>query len=322
MRFLSPCLALLPLASTLQPGPTLGPSKPSPLTSRASLRKRQPWNWSEFSHAVGATALGSLLAMSTIAPALALPPLNCDSFGCYPVELQPGYATRPELVKPPPAAEASSPRALNLARELKREKVTMFGAYWCGFCDRERQALGSEAWAMVDYVECDAKGFGANPQRCYDAGVEAYPTWVKAPAAGETPSSSQRRTGAQGVAGLEQFVGLPSPPQPPATPPAVTTASSPDALRVGAALKSKKAVLYGAYWCGFCNQDRQALGSEATSMIEYVECDSRGAGADPKRCADAGVDAFPTWEVNGQWSRGAKGLQGLAKLAGVTLTPE
>jgi len=260
--------------------------------------------------------------MAAAAQALALPPLNCDSFGCYPVELQPGYTTRPELVKPPSPAEASSPRALKLARELKREKVTMFGAYWCGFCDRDRQALGTEAWAMVDYVECDAKGFGANPQRCYDAGVEAYPTWVKAPTVGETLSSSQRRTGAQGLGGLEQFVGLPSPPQPPATPPAVTTTSSPDALRVGAALKAKKAVLYGAYWCGFCNKDRQALGAEATSMIEYVECDSRGAGADPKRCADAGVDAFPTWEVNGQRSSGAKGLQGLANLGGVTLTPK
>jgi thiol-disulfide isomerase/thioredoxin len=262
--------------------------------------------------------------------------MNCNSFGCYPVELQPGYATRPELAKPPPATDASSPRALKLARALKREKVTMFGAYWCGFCDRERQALGTEAWALVDYVECDAMGFGADPQRCYDAGVTAYPTWVKeAPASGggksggsrapaadtavAAPDASQRRAGAQGLAGLEKFAGLPSPPPLPAAPPRVASASSLDALRVGAALQAQKAVLFGAYWCGYCNQDRQALGAEAAAMVEYVECDPKGVGADPKRCADAGVDAYPTWEVNGQRSSGAKGLRGLAQLTGVQL---
>lgn len=327
MQWLRLCVAVLPLTSGLQ----LGPAKPSLVPRRLAPRELSlPSVWSDARRALGAAALASLLAASAAAPALALPPMNCNSFGCYPVE----------LVKPPPATDASSPRAMKLARALKREKVTVFGAYWCGFCDRERQALGAEAWALVDYVECDAKGFGADPQRCYDAGVTAYPTWVKAAAASggksgssraeagdkaaaaAVPDASQRRAGAQGLAGLERFAGLPSPPLPPAAPPAVVAPSSLDALRVGAALKAQKAVLYGAYWCGYCNQDRQALGQEAAALVEYVECDAKGVGADPKRCADAGVDAFPTWEVNGQRSSGAKGLRGLAQLAGVPLAPE
>ena len=117
----------------------------------------------------------------------------------------------------------------------------------------------------MDYVECDAKGIGGDPQRCFDAGVEAYPTWVLG-----SSSDTQRHTGALGLQGLEGFLGLPSPPAelvPPARPPPVETPSSAKALAVGRALQERGATLYGAYWCGFCNQDRQALGKEAAAMV-------------------------------------------------------
>ena len=64
--------------------------------------------------------------------------------------------------------------AMKIARELKKDKATFYGAYWCKFCDRERQGLGREAFALVDYVECDPEGAGADPKRCAEAGVRAY----------------------------------------------------------------------------------------------------------------------------------------------------
>jgi glutaredoxin len=221
---------------------------------------------------------------------------------------------------------------MKLARALKREHVTMYGTHWCGFCNRERQAFGKEAFALVDYVECDAGGVGGDPQRCYDAGVEAYPSWIVGSSQkdGSAPPSkdAKRATGAQGLDGLERLVGLPSPPlAAPAVlePPAVEQPSSERALALAAALKAKQATLYGAYWCGFCNQERQALGQEASAMVNYVECDPRGKNAEPLKCADAGVSAYPTWVLPGQGSflgrdvrkEGALGMQGLEDLVGL-----
>eukprot|EP00613_Pedinella_sp_CCMP2098_P074186 CAMPEP_0171911538 /NCGR_PEP_ID=MMETSP0993-20121228/10362_1 /TAXON_ID=483369 /ORGANISM="non described non described, Strain CCMP2098" /LENGTH=262 /DNA_ID=CAMNT_0012545075 /DNA_START=213 /DNA_END=1001 /DNA_ORIENTATION=+ len=253
--------------------------------------------------------------------------MNCNSFGCFPVEIQPGTAAPSPKLSPPPIESTSSRRALKLARALKREHATMYGAYWCGYCNRERQAFGKEAFALVDYVECDAKGVGGNPQRCYDAGVQAYPSWVVGPVGKDlVPSKTAKRsTGALGLDGLERLVGLPSPPPVAPELPMVEQPSSVRALALGEALKAKKATLYGAYWCGFCNQERQALGKEAASMINYIECDPKGKNAEPLKCADAGVNAFPTWvlpdgSTDGKETRneGALGIDGLERFVGGT----
>jgi thiol-disulfide isomerase/thioredoxin len=299
------------------------------------------------SAAVQALVLAALVALNAAAaaPSRALPPMNCNSFGCYPVGVNPGGGTAraagtkdltttamapnsadvaddadsdasaaptpATLGRPPPVAADSTPRALKTARALRRNKAVMYGAYWCGFCNRERQELGREAMAMVEYVECDARGEGGDPNRCADADVSAFPTWVLA--------NGKRSEGARGLTGLEGLVGLP-PPRPPLTipnrPPPIDSDSSPRALEVAAALKEKRAVMYGAYWCGFCNRERQELGREAMAMVEYVECDARGEGADAKRCADADVSAFPTWVLpDGARREGALGIEGLAKWA-------
>ena len=113
--------------------------------------------------------MAALVAVNAAA-SLALPPMNCNSFGCYPVGVNPGGGTArdeprtgptptptltpaaaaaaaaPARVGRPPAIEAeSSPRALKTARALRRNKAVMYGAYWCGFCNKERQELGKEA---------------------------------------------------------------------------------------------------------------------------------------------------------------------------------
>ena len=271
-----------------------------------------------FKRQLESAAVGILVAAVTAsAPALALPPMNCDSFGCYPAGQRPGAAVIRE--RPPAIDEHSSARALKVGKALKAKKATMYGAYWCGFCNLERQALGQEAFAMVEYVECDPKGVGGDPQRCFDAGIDAYPAWQLGP--GQAP-----QPGALGLSGLERQLGIKSLPMEPARPPVIAAASSPEALEVGKALKAKKATMYGTYWCGFCNQERQALGREAFGMVEYVECDPRGVGGDPKRCAAAEVEAFPTWQLGaadgaeGQAQRpaaGALGLEGLKRLAAV-----
>jgi len=53
----------------------------------------------------------------------------------------------------------------------------MYGAYWCPHCQNQKDDFG-KSFDYVDYVECDPRGDGANPEACTAAGITGYPTWV------------------------------------------------------------------------------------------------------------------------------------------------
>lgn len=76
------------------------------------------------------------------------------------------------------------------------------------------------------------------------------------------------------------------------------------------------AKLYGTYWCGACKYQRNLFGQEAITQIQEIECDPRGKNAQPNLCQQAGVRAYPTWEINGQTYRGARSLAELAQISG------
>ena len=146
---------------------------------------------------------GSRGAAAAPAGARALPPMNCNSFGCYPAEQAPApgaapAAPRPAAARPPTVTEASSPRALR-ARALSGAGVRFYGAYWCGFCDKQRRLLGAEASKLLDYVECDPGGAGADAKACAAAGVQAFPTWSDGAARAARGSSRRRAREARGA---------------------------------------------------------------------------------------------------------------------------
>ncbi len=66
---------------------------------------------------------------------------------------------------------------LSLARHLQQLEAKKYGAYWCPHCQDQKQLFGQEAFAMIDYIECDSNGKNARPQLCRDAGITGYPTW-------------------------------------------------------------------------------------------------------------------------------------------------
>jgi len=59
-----------------------------------------------------------------------------------------------------------------LAQCLAEKQVTMYGAYWCPHCQRQKQMFG-DAWQYVPYVECTQE-----TQKCLDMEVKGYPTWI------------------------------------------------------------------------------------------------------------------------------------------------
>lgn len=100
-------------------------------------------------------------------------------------------------------------------------------------------------------------------------------------------------------------------------PPTITERSSARAITLGKALKAKKARMYGAYWCSHCFEQKQRLGAEAMKYIEYIECSKEGAGSQAALCKERAIPGYPTWEIDGVFHPGEKGLDELEKLAGL-----
>ena len=101
-------------------------------------------------------------------------------------------------------------------------------------------------------------------------------------------------------------------------PPAVTTQSSPEAIALAEHLSAKGAVMYSAWWCPHCHEQKQLFGKEATARLTIVECAADGQNSQKQRCDAKGLQGFPSWEINGTIDSGVKPLERLAELSGFT----
>ena len=75
-------------------------------------------------------------------------------------------------------------------------------------------------------------------------------------------------------------------------------------------LSEKGAIMYGTEWCSHCKDQKSKFGS-SFQYVNYVDCDKSRAA-----CDSAGVEGYPTWNINGQNYPGAQPLGRLASLAG------
>jgi hypothetical protein len=80
-------------------------------------------------------------------------------------------------------------------------------------------------------------------------------------------------------------------------------------------LTQSGAKMYGAYWCGHCQNQKSLFGS-FFQYVDYVECDSKGPNANPDACAAAGITGYPTWIINGQSYPGEQSIEKLSSLTG------
>lgn len=98
----------------------------------------------------------------------------------------------------------------------------------------------------------------------------------------------------------------------------ITTTSEEAEISLAKHLASKGAVMYSAYWCPHCYEQKQLFGKEAFKEIGKVECDPKGVAPAPQKCVDAKIRAFPTWIINGKLYEGVQTLDELAKLTDYT----
>ncbi|MGH7400101.1 MAG: vitamin K epoxide reductase family protein [Candidatus Rokuibacteriota bacterium] len=76
-------------------------------------------------------------------------------------------------------------------------------------------------------------------------------------------------------------------------------------------LRENGAVMYGAYWCPHCTEQK-ALFGDAALDVPYVECAADGVNGRPDLCEKAGVKAFPTWIMGTERREGIQSLSALA----------
>ena len=98
-------------------------------------------------------------------------------------------------------------------------------------------------------------------------------------------------------------------------PPAVIAVSSTEKIKLAEHLTKEGAVMYNAYWCPHCHDQKEMFGKEATEKLNLVECAKDGYNNKKDLCEAKGIKGFPSWEINGSIDSGVKTLKELAELS-------
>tara|TARA_Y100001968_G_scaffold62344_1_gene53091 strand:- start:56 stop:997 length:942 start_codon:yes stop_codon:yes gene_type:complete len=98
-------------------------------------------------------------------------------------------------------------------------------------------------------------------------------------------------------------------------PPAVVAISSPEKIRLAEHLTKEGAIMYNAYWCPHCHDQKEMFGKEAAEKLNLVECAKDGFNNNRDLCEAKGIEGFPSWEINGSIDSGVKSLEELAELS-------
>ncbi|MEM8780113.1 MAG: vitamin K epoxide reductase family protein [Cyanobacteria bacterium P01_G01_bin.49] len=117
---------------------------------------------------------------------------------------------------------------------------------------------------------------------------------------------------ADGRIPIEQPTGVP--PQPPYGW-KITSESGESEIALAQHLKEIDAKMYGAFWCPHCYDQKQLFGETAFKEVNYIECDPSGKNPQPQACTAAGIQSYPTWEVNGEKLSGAQLPENLAEMS-------
>lgn len=90
-----------------------------------------------------------------------------------PEEASEAPVSEPEP-KETPKIEPSSLEAF--AKCLTEKGAKFYGAYWCGWCKKQKE-LFKEAAKFLPYIECIDKETNQMTSQCQSAGISGFPTW-------------------------------------------------------------------------------------------------------------------------------------------------
>jgi len=96
--------------------------------------------------------------------------------------------------------------------------------------------------------------------------------------------------------------------------PPITTVSSQEKINFAKYLSNNNIVMYSAYWCPHCNDQKQLFGKKAVEELIIVECAKDGKDNKYKLCQEKGIEGFPSWEINNEVYSGTRSLRELAQM--------
>ena len=97
--------------------------------------------------------------------------------------------------------------------------------------------------------------------------------------------------------------------------PVVTEESSKAKINFAKFLTDNKIVMYSAYWCPHCHDQKQLFGKEAVEELTIVECAKDGVDNQYKLCQEKNIEGFPSWEINNQIYSGTRNLNELSRIS-------
>lgn len=110
---------------------------------------------------------------------------------------QAGTSQEAEPAAQEEAFTPSTSQQIRLADHLSRLGFLFYGAWWCPACTQQKSFFGQQAVEKLPYVECERSEAGR--QRCNQARIRAYPTWVK---------GGERREGVLTLEELQSWSGF------------------------------------------------------------------------------------------------------------------
>jgi len=119
----------------------------------------------------------AILLTTNTSPAHAAPPFAVmeEEMGYFPVTDERSGET---VMVPAKAKRQSTDQDIALAKYLQSTGATMYGAFWCPHCSRQKELFGKEAWKYINYVECAPKGYRTQFALCIEKSVDGYPAWT------------------------------------------------------------------------------------------------------------------------------------------------
>lgn len=134
---------------------------------------------------------------------------------------------------------------------------------------------------------------------------------------GVNSSIAQANGAAEEVVDADGLIAIPQPVGDPKPPKGwnINTTSGPAEVALAKHLTATGAKKYGAFWCPHCYEQKQLFGKEAFAEINYFECDPQGKNPQREACVAAGIQSFPTWEIDGKFYPGTKTAEELAELS-------
>jgi len=97
--------------------------------------------------------------------------------------------------------------------------------------------------------------------------------------------------------------------------PAITAISSDQKIKFAKYLSQEKIVMYSAYWCPHCHDQKQLFGKRAVEELKVVECAKDGKNNQYELCQEKGIEGFPSWEINNKIYSGTRSLTELAEMS-------